>query len=71
MYTTEKSEIAKLRAYRRELSERYGAALLRRDWAAAYGIREVRRKVNRAVLLYEEWHADGEHVAVDANRLRV
>lgn len=58
MYTTEKSEIAKLRAYRRELDERYGAALLRRDWTAAYRIRDVRQRVIRAILLYQEWHAD-------------
>lgn len=58
MYTTEKTGIAKLRAYRKELNERYAAALLRRDWGAAARLRETRRRVNRAILLHEEWHPE-------------
>ncbi len=56
MYTTKTSEIAKLRAYRSELDGLYAAALARRDLARARALHDLRRRVRRAVLLYEEFH---------------
>ncbi|MDA8219270.1 MAG: hypothetical protein M0Z94_16820 [Dehalococcoidales bacterium] len=55
MYTTEKSPIAKLRRFRAELNAMYAAALARGDWRAARKLAAQRRKVQRAVLLHEEW----------------
>ncbi len=59
MYTTKKSEIARLRAYRAELEERYVGELLRRDDERARALRDLRRRVVRAILLYEEFHPSG------------
>ncbi|MHB1416864.1 MAG: hypothetical protein ACYC1C_16580 [Chloroflexota bacterium] len=56
MYTTEKSPIAKLRRYRDELNNMYAAALNRGDWRTARNLSAQRRKVQRAVLLHEEWN---------------
>ncbi len=64
MYTARKSEIAKLRAYRKELDDLYAGALARRDLDRARAIRDLRRRVHRAVLLHEEWQTGDEPVAV-------
>lgn len=56
MYTAKKSEIAKLRAYRKELDDLYALALGRRDLRRAQELHGLRRRVQRAILLYEEWH---------------
>ncbi len=58
MYTGERSGLAKLRAYHRELNERYAAALQRRDWEGARRLSALRRRVKRAILLCEEWQSD-------------
>jgi len=55
MYTAKTSEIAKLRAYRRELDGLYVAALARRDLPRARAIYGLRRRVLRAILVHEEW----------------
>ena len=66
MYTTEKTEIAKLRAYRRELDGLYAAALAARDHRRARALADTRRRVKRAILLREEWSgaAAGERVTI-------
>ncbi len=58
MYTARKSEIAKLRAYRKELEELYAGALAHHDRHRARALYELRRKVLRAILVYEEWHPE-------------
>jgi hypothetical protein len=56
MYTTRKTEIAKLRAYKRELDGLYSAAADRHDLPRARALHELRSRVSRAILLYEEWN---------------
>ena len=55
MYTTRKTDIAKLRAYRRELDGLYSAAAARHDLPRARALHALRRRVTRAILIYEEW----------------
>ncbi len=63
MYTSKTTDIAKLRAYRRELDAEYAAALARRDLPRARALHALRRRVHRAVLIREEWEL-GEPTAV-------
>lgn len=56
MYTTRKTEIARLRAYKRELDSLYAVAAAHRDLPRARAIHELRHRVNRAILLHEEWN---------------
>ena len=65
MYTTGKSEIARLRAYRAELEEHCTAALAKRDLARASALRDLRRRVIRAILLHEEFHSSGPGQTTD------
>jgi predicted metal-dependent phosphoesterase TrpH len=65
MYTTKKSEIARLRAYRAELEEHLGVALARRDLERARSLQDLRRRVIRAILLHEEFHPSGLGQAPD------
>lgn len=62
MYTTQKTELGKLRAYERELTGRYAAALLRRRSDDAKSIFQRRRSVRRAILQREEWQGEGETI---------
>lgn len=63
MYTTQTAEIAKLRAYRRELDALYASALTHHDPARARALYELRRRVHRATLVREEWEAGRPAVA--------
>lgn len=62
MYTTMKSEKAKLKAYYSELTELYKDAILRRNFKQAQQTYDQRLKVWRALLNYQEWHVDGATV---------
>jgi len=55
VYTSQKTPLAKLRAYHKELTDLYLEALGRRDEPTARRIYELRRRVWRAVLIREEW----------------
>lgn len=55
MYTSVKTDIARLRAYRRELDARYVAAINRHDAGRAREIHGLRRRVLRSLLLHEEF----------------
>ena len=55
MYTRFRDGLARLRAYHGELTERYHAAVQRRDWARARGLYDRRHRVWVAVRWYEEW----------------
>jgi hypothetical protein len=55
MYTRERGELPRLRAYHRELTARYHQAIARRDWAHAQRLYGLRRRVWVAVLWHEEW----------------
>ena len=60
MYTAVKSDVARLRAYRDELTTLYADALRHRDAARARQLADRRRQVQRAILLHEEWHVETE-----------
>jgi hypothetical protein len=47
-----------MRAYRDELADLYLGALRRRDYRDARRLFDLRRRVTRWVLNYEEWHVD-------------
>jgi hypothetical protein len=55
MYTTRKSEVAKLREYKRELDHLYGEALAQHDLPRAKSLHALRRRVLRAILIHQEW----------------
>ncbi len=55
MYTRERDELGRLRAYYRELTERYQRALARREWQGAQRIFALRRRVWVAIRWQEEW----------------
>lgn len=55
MYTAEKTPLAKLRAYHRELTQLYLEALRRHDQDSAHRLFDIRRRVRRAILIREEW----------------
>lgn len=58
MYTSKTTEIAKLRAYRQEVGVLYADALRRRDRERALALAESRRRVVRAILLYQEYNVE-------------
>lgn len=55
MYTAYKTELGRLKAYDRELAERYRTALERRDFESARRIFDLRRRVQRTIRLSEEF----------------
>ena len=55
MYTRQRGELPRLRAYHRELTDRYQQSIIRRDWAHAQRLYELRRRVWVAILWNEEW----------------
>jgi hypothetical protein len=55
VYTAQKAPLARLRAYNRELTGQYLAALRRRDCDEARRLFDLRRRVRRAILIHEEW----------------
>jgi hypothetical protein len=55
MYTRQRGELRRLRAYHRELTDRYQQAIVRRDWAQAQRLYPLRRRVWVAILWHEEW----------------
>ena len=55
MYTRQHGELPRLRAYHRELAERYHQAIGRRDWARARRLYDLRRRVWVAIRWHEEW----------------
>ncbi len=55
MYTRERGELPRLRAYHRELTDRYQQAIVHRDWAHAQRLYDLRRRVWLAVRWHEEW----------------
>lgn len=57
-YTRLAAPLPRLRAYLRELNERYEDALRRHDLAAARSLSARRRRVRRAILLTEEWRME-------------
>ncbi len=58
MYTGQKTEVGKLRAYERELTARYAETLLRRHFDEAKAIFERRRGLRHAIRQAEEWAGD-------------
>jgi hypothetical protein len=58
LYLTRKSALPRMRAYRDELADLYLGALRRRDYRDARRLFDLRRRVTRWVLNYEEWHVD-------------
>ena len=56
MSTRHRGTRPRLRAYHRELTERYQQALARRDWAGARRIYDHRHRVWVALLQHEEWN---------------
>jgi hypothetical protein len=65
MYTSQKTDLGKLRRYRVEVAERYEAALRRHDLPEARLLFDLRRRVYRAILLHEEFHVSPEPVVPD------
>lgn len=55
MYTTQKTPLAKLRAYDQELTTRYLQAIRRHDLEEAHRLYDLRRRVRREVLVRQEW----------------
>ncbi|HUX86243.1 MAG TPA: hypothetical protein VMW65_04515 [Chloroflexota bacterium] len=55
MYTGQRSQIAKLKAYEAELERPYLVALRRRDFLTARMIYERRWRIRRAIMIREEW----------------
>jgi hypothetical protein len=55
MYTRERDALTRLRAYHRELSDRYHDAVAHRDWPRAQRIFQRRRRVWVAIRWHEEW----------------
>jgi hypothetical protein len=70
MYTSQKTDLGKLRKYRSELSAKYEAALNRHDLTEARRLHELHRRVFRAILLHEEFHVSAEAVVADHLRNR-
>ncbi|HEV2123388.1 MAG TPA: hypothetical protein VGW38_11520 [Chloroflexota bacterium] len=58
MYTTQKTELGKLRQYERELTKMYAEAVLRRRFGQAKSLYDRRHTLRRAILQYEEWNVD-------------
>jgi hypothetical protein len=58
MYLTRKSELPRMRAYKSELADLYMGALRRRNYRDAQRLFELRRRVKRWIMEYEEWHVD-------------
>ncbi len=58
MYTTQKTELGKLRQYERELTKMYAEAVLRRRFDQAKSLYDRRHTLRRAILQYEEWNVD-------------
>jgi hypothetical protein len=65
MYTSQKTDIGKLRRYRLELSALYEKALARHDLAESKRLRELHRRVYRAILLHEEFNVSALAVVPD------
>ena len=55
MYTAQKTELGRLKAYSSELAKRYCIALERRDIADARRIFDLRHRVQRIIRLAEEF----------------
>ena len=55
MYLAEKAPLARLRAYQRDLTGLYLAALHRQAQPEARRLYDLRRRVRRAILIREEW----------------
>jgi hypothetical protein len=55
MYTRHRDALARLRAYHRELTAQYHAAIARRQWARARALYTLRHRVWVAVRWHEEW----------------
>jgi hypothetical protein len=55
MYTRYRDALARLRAYYQELSERYHDAVVRRNWASARAVYDLRHRVGVAIRWHEEW----------------
>jgi hypothetical protein len=55
MYTRERGELPRLRAYHRELTDRYQHAIAHRDWTRAQRLYDLRRRVWVAIRWQEEW----------------
>lgn len=58
MYTAEKTELARLRTYERELTGLYGEAILRHHMDEAKAIFARRQHVRDAVQRAEEWRGE-------------
>lgn len=58
MYTTQKTELGKLRQYERELTKMYAEAVLRRRFDQAKSLYDRRHALRRAILQYQEWNVD-------------
>lgn len=55
MYTRHRGELARLRAYHDELTERYHEAVQHRQWTRARGLYDRRHRVWVAIRWHEEW----------------
>jgi hypothetical protein len=55
VYLSRRRPLARLRAYRHELGQRYVVAVRRRDLPQARQLFDLRRRVHRAILLCEEF----------------
>jgi len=58
MYLSRKAPLPRMRAYRDELASLYLGALRRHNYRDAQRIFDLRRRVTRWVLNYEEWHVE-------------
>jgi hypothetical protein len=58
MYLTRKSDLPRMRAYKNELADLYMGALRRRNYRDARRLFDLRRRVKRWIMEYEEWHVD-------------
>ena len=60
MYTSQKTDIGKLREYRAELGRLYATAIARHDLTEARRVHALHRRVHRAILLHEEFNVSSQ-----------